>query len=108
MSQKFMARHPNVMRKFVDAVGKAVDWSRTHPREEVVARMEAIITKRKRNEDLTPVRSWTSFGISTPGGRLTDRDFQLWIDWLVGDGQLKPGQLKPLDVHAAPLQQRAD
>lgn len=100
MSEKFMARHPNVTRKFVDAVGKAIDWSRTHPREEVIARMEAIIRKRKRNEDLAPVRSWYSYGVSNPQGRLTDRDFQLWIDWLVRDGQLKAGQLKPQSVYA--------
>ncbi|HEX6244919.1 MAG TPA: ABC transporter substrate-binding protein [Polyangiales bacterium] len=104
MSQKFIAAHPKAARKFVDAVGKAIDWSREHSQDEVIARMEAIVKKRKRNEDATPVRSWRSFGVSSPGGRLQDRDFQLWIDWLVRDGQLPAGKLKASDVYATQLQ----
>jgi ABC-type nitrate/sulfonate/bicarbonate transport system substrate-binding protein len=108
MSQKFIAKRPKATRKFVEAVGKAIDWSRAHTREEVIARMEAIIKRRQRNEDPAPVRSWHSYGVSSPGGRLSDRDFQLWIDWLVRDGQFKPGQLKPADVYVPELQVLVD
>lgn len=104
MSQKFLAAHPKAAKKFVEGVGKAIDWSREHSQQEVIARMEAIIKKRQRNEDSTPVRSWRSYGVSSPGGRLSDRDFQLWIDWLVRDGQLAPGRLEPADVYASELQ----
>lgn len=108
MSQKFIAQHPKATKKFVEAVGKAIDWSREHDRKEVVARMEAIIKKRQRNEDPGPVRAWRSYGVSSSGGRLSDRDFQLWIDWLTRDGQFRPGQLKPADVYATELQGAAD
>jgi ABC-type nitrate/sulfonate/bicarbonate transport system substrate-binding protein len=103
MSQKFIDRHPRVVRKFVDAVGRAIDWSRSHSQDEVIARMETIVRKRKRNEDVAPVRSWRSYGVSSPQARLSDIDFQRWIDWLERDNQLAPGQVKPRDVYAAEL-----
>jgi hypothetical protein len=31
--------------------------------------------------------------VAHTGGLLTDSEFQMWIDWLQRDGQLKPGQL---------------
>lgn len=99
MSQAFIAKNPKATRKFVEGVGRAVDWSRAHSEAEVIARMESIIRKRKRNEDVTPVRYWRSFGIESPGARLEDRDFQLWIDWLVRDKQLAPQQIAPSDIY---------
>jgi len=30
---------------------------------------------------------------------LHDQDFQIWIDWLVRDGQLTPGQIAPAAVY---------
>lgn len=99
MSQAFIQQNPKATRKFVEAVGRAIDWSRTHTEAEVVARMEKIVQKRKRNEDVVPVRSWRSFGVPSESGRLADRDFQLWIDWLVRDGQLAPKQIAPSDVY---------
>lgn len=32
-------------------------------------------------------------------GSLRDIDFQRWMDWLVRDGQLKPGPLEPAAVY---------
>jgi ABC-type nitrate/sulfonate/bicarbonate transport system substrate-binding protein len=104
MSEKFIAKHPKATRKFVEAVGRAIDWSRAHSQEQVIARMESIVKRRKRNEDATPVKSWRSFGVSSPHGQLSERDFQLWIDWLVRDKQLAPGQISPRDVFAPELQ----
>ena len=36
-------------------VAKAIEWTQTHPRDEVVARLKEIIAKRGRNEDTTAV-----------------------------------------------------
>jgi hypothetical protein len=33
----------------------------------------------------------------------TDAEVQVWIDWLVKDGLLKPDQLKPSDVYTTPI-----
>jgi len=98
MSSKFIARHPNTVRKFVTATGRAIEWARTQPRDVVVARFERIIQQRKRAEDTSSVRYWQSTGIASERGLIRDHDYQLWIDWLVKDGQLKPGQLAPRDI----------
>jgi ABC-type nitrate/sulfonate/bicarbonate transport system substrate-binding protein len=98
MSNRFLAENPNTARKFVQATGAAIDWARTHPAEEVVARFERIIRERKRSENTESVHYWRSSGISTEHALIEERDYQLWIDWLVKAGQLKPGQLKARDI----------
>lgn len=95
MKKSFIRDNPRVARKFVEAVGRALEWSRTTPREQVVARMTAIVAKRGRNENAAVIKYWKSYGVAGAYGRLTDKDFQLWIDWMVRDGALKPGQLQP-------------
>jgi len=104
MSTKFIARYPNTVRHFVTATGRAIEWARTQPRDVVVARLIRIIEQRKRAEDTSSVRYWQSPGIATERGLIEDRDYQLWIDWLVRDGQLKPGQLKPRDIYTNEFQ----
>jgi ABC-type nitrate/sulfonate/bicarbonate transport system substrate-binding protein len=107
MSKAFIAKHPNTVRKFVTGTGKAIDWARNTPREQVIARMAAIVQKRARNEDGSTLPHWQSSGISSSSGALQTREFQMWIDWLVKDGQLKPGQLKPSDVFTNDFQSQA-
>jgi ABC-type nitrate/sulfonate/bicarbonate transport system substrate-binding protein len=104
MSTRFLQANPNTARKYVDGVGKAFDWLRATPREQVIARMKSIIKKRQRNEDTSVVRHWIGSTIATKRGRLRDEDYQRWIDWLVRDGELTPGQVKPSDVYSNELQ----
>ena len=103
MKKDFIRKHPKAARKLVEAVGRAIEWSRTTPREEVVARMTAIIAKRGRNENASVIKYWKSYGVVGDHGKLTDRDFQLWIDFMVRDGSLKPGQLKAQDMYTNEL-----
>jgi ABC-type nitrate/sulfonate/bicarbonate transport system substrate-binding protein len=95
----FIAKNPNAVRKFVDGVARAIEWARATPREQVVARFAAIIEKRKRNESSEVVKYWKSTGIAEQGGLVQDREFQIWLDWLVKDGELDRGQLKPSDIY---------
>ncbi|MEZ0074431.1 ABC transporter substrate-binding protein [Planotetraspora sp. GP83] len=95
----FIAKNPNAARAFVTGVAKAIEWSKTHPRDEVVARFKAIIAKRKRSEDTTAIGYWKSYGVSATGGLIGDRDFQTWIDWLQREGELRPGQVKVSDIY---------
>lgn len=104
MSTKFIARHPRSVRHFVTATGRAIEWARTQPRDVVVARFERIIRARKRAEDTSSVRYWQSTGIATERGLIEPRDYQLWIDWLVRDGQLARGQLAPGDIYTNEFQ----
>jgi ABC-type nitrate/sulfonate/bicarbonate transport system substrate-binding protein len=92
-SLKKLREWPNTIRKFVEATGRAIEWTRAQPAEVVRQRMAAIITRRGRGEDPSLVQHWKSTAISQPGGRIADSEFQVWIDWLIKDGQLAPGQV---------------
>ncbi|WP_437338030.1 ABC transporter substrate-binding protein [Sorangium sp. So ce394] len=103
MSTKFIEEHPNATRKFVEATAKAIAWTQTTPREEVLARFASILRKRNRNEDDSILKYWRSYGVAGKGGVLDDRDFQIWIDWLIRDGELRPGQVNARDLYTNDL-----
>ena len=78
----------------MEAVGRAIEWSKTTPREQVVERFRSIIAKRKRNEDASVVKYWRSYGVADARGRIHPQDFQIWIDWMQRTGEVRPGQLE--------------
>ncbi len=99
LTNRFLKQNPGTAKVFVTGVAKAIEWTRATPREEVIARSAEIIRKRGRNEDTAALQYWKSFGVAEPGGRITDRTFQLWIDWLTAHGDIKPGQVKAADLY---------
>lgn len=103
MLEEFLRDNPKTARRFVEGTARAIEWARRTPPEEVRDRMRAIVSRRGRNEDASPIQYWRSTGIAGTGGLLSDREYQLWIDWLVKDGQLQPGQLAPGRVYTNAL-----
>ncbi|MFE5809040.1 ABC transporter substrate-binding protein [Streptomyces sp. NPDC056491] len=99
MTERFIKQNPDTARTFVTGVAKAIEWARTTPREEVIARQTEIVKKRGRNEDASTLQYWRSYGVAEQGGRIEDKEFQLWLDWLGERGDIKPGQLKPADLY---------
>ncbi len=99
LTDKFIKNNPKAARKFVEATAKAIEWARTTPRDEVVARFEAIINKRGRKEDAGTVKFWKSTGIAGKGGLIADKEFDTWINWLVKEGTIKEGELKAKDLY---------
>ncbi|MFI5761385.1 MULTISPECIES: ABC transporter substrate-binding protein [unclassified Streptomyces] len=99
MTDRFIKQNPDTVRTFVTGVAKAIEWSRTTPREEVVAKMTEIVKKRGRNEDTATLQFWRSYGVAETGGRIEDKEFQLWLDWLGDRGEIKKGQLKAADLY---------
>ena len=99
MRNDFIRKHPKTVRKFVEGVGRALEWARSTPREEVVARLISIVERRKRNENADAIKYWRSYGVASPEGLLSDKDFQVWIDWMVREHQLSPGQIRAKDVY---------
>lgn len=102
----FIRKNPNTARKFVQATARAIEWARAADRAEVVARMEKIVERRGRNENAAPIKHWRSTGVASTGGELSDKDFQVWIDWLIKDGQLEPGKIKARDLYTNQFQAR--
>jgi ABC-type nitrate/sulfonate/bicarbonate transport system substrate-binding protein len=98
LREDFIRQNPKAARKFVEAVARALDWERTTPREEVVRRFQELIAKRKRTEDASAIRYWLSSGVAGHSGLLIPKDFQIWLDWMIKDGELSPGQIQVNDV----------
>lgn len=99
MRTDFIKKNPNTTRKFVEGYAKALEWLKTTPREEVIARFEKIAKARSTTEDISALKYWKSTGVASKGGVVEEKDFKVWIDWLVREGELKEGQFKPTDFY---------
>ncbi|MDH2428014.1 ABC transporter substrate-binding protein [Sphaerisporangium sp. TRM90804] len=95
----FIKRNPTTTRKFVAGFARAVEWTQSRPREEVVAAFQRIIAERGRNEDAGTAGFWKSGGVAGKGGVIADREFQTWIKWLEREGEIRPGQVSPADLY---------
>ncbi|MFI7601428.1 ABC transporter substrate-binding protein [Actinoplanes sp. NPDC049681] len=95
----FLKKNPETVHTFVTGVAKAIEWSRTQPRDVVIARFRDILAKRGRNEDDSQLKFWKSYGVAGKGGTITDKDFSTWIEWLSSTGELKNKDLKPSDLY---------
>lgn len=95
----FIAQNRDAVADFVQGTARAIRWTQTTPRDEVVARYKDIITKRGRGESTDLADYWKSPGVAGPGGVITDQEIQTWIDWLVRNGELEDGALTTSDVY---------
>ncbi|OXM43492.1 ABC transporter substrate-binding protein [Amycolatopsis alba] len=88
----FIKKYPETTKTFVTGVAKAIEWARTTPRDEVIARFTKIIQNRGRNENTETLKYWKSTGV-TKGGLISDNDYTLWTDWLKQSGFIKNDQV---------------
>jgi ABC-type nitrate/sulfonate/bicarbonate transport system substrate-binding protein len=93
----FIAKNPNTTRTFTTGVAKAIEWERTTPREEVIARFTKILKERGRNEDPTALQYWKSVGVPSKG-EIKDEDFTRWENWLKDSGIIKD-QIDPKKLY---------
>lgn len=99
IKNSFIERNPDTVRTFVTGVGKAIEWTKNTPREQVIERFIKIVTDRKRNEDIDALRYWKSYGVAGAGGLIKDQELQIWIDWLGDRGDIQPGSVKAGDLY---------
>lgn len=94
-SEKLLRENPETVRRLVEGIARAKDWADEHPKEakELIAKI-----LKDRGEDPNLAKYWKGFGYGEHV-LATDKDAQFWIDWLVKDGKLKEGQLKPSDIY---------
>jgi ABC-type nitrate/sulfonate/bicarbonate transport system substrate-binding protein len=95
----FIKKNPDTVRTFVSGVGKAIEWSRTQPRDVVISRFADILKKRARNEDDSQLQYWKSYGVAGKGGVIADSEFSVWVDWLTRAGELKGKHVVAKDVY---------
>ncbi|MQY29366.1 ABC transporter substrate-binding protein [Nocardia aurantia] len=95
----YIAAHQDAVRDFVQGTARAIRWAQVTPRDQVVARFTDIISKRGRNENLDLLKWYRSTGIPAPGGVIADKEIQIWIDWLVRNGELPQGKYRATDLY---------
>jgi ABC-type nitrate/sulfonate/bicarbonate transport system substrate-binding protein len=94
MEKAFIDRHPQAVKEFVTASAKAVDWATEHPDD---ARKLVAQILQKRSEDPAGAVSWQGYGLAQHA-LYKDHDIKFWLDVLVREGKLKPGQFSPEDI----------
>ena len=68
---------------------KAIEWARTHPAEEVVARFDGDHRQARPQRGPAAVAVLEERRRRRPGGVIGDRSSSTWIDWLAAEGELK-------------------
>ncbi|MEU2030259.1 ABC transporter substrate-binding protein [Nocardia amamiensis] len=94
----YITKNPEAVQDFVQGTARAIRWLQVTPREQVQAKFTEIINKRGRNENANLVPYWLSSGIPAPGAVVAEKEIQIWIDWLVRNGELPNGKLKATDL----------
>ncbi|WP_228811721.1 ABC transporter substrate-binding protein [Nocardia otitidiscaviarum] len=95
----YIRDHPEAVADFVQGTARATRWLQTTSREEVLRRFESIIGQRGRNENTRLLEYWKSSGIPVPGAVIAERELQIWIDWLVRNGELSGGDITAVDLY---------
>lgn len=86
--EDFIAQNPNTVRTFTTGVAKAIEWERSTPRKDVIARLTKILNERGRNENPAALQYWKSVGVPAKG-EIKDEDFTRWEEYLKSAGIIK-------------------
>lgn len=98
LPDRFLEEHPDVAERFVSGVARAVEYQRTHSREEVLDVYAPWLEEQGRGAEVEALALWTGSGIPRRGGVLAEEDFAMWLDWLEAKGEVEQGALDPADV----------
>jgi ABC-type nitrate/sulfonate/bicarbonate transport system substrate-binding protein len=93
LRKDFIEKNPETARIFTTGVAKAIEWERSTPREDVIARFTSIIDKRQRSESTATLKYWKSVGVPSKGA-ISDEDFSRWTAWLQ-DTEIVKGDITP-------------
>ncbi len=97
MEKAFIDQHPKAVKEFVTASAKADDWAAEHP-DEARKLVVQILKKRGDNQAAAAAAAyWPGYGLSQHA-LYKDHDTKFWLDVLVREGKLKPGQFSPEDI----------
>ncbi|MFW0786817.1 ABC transporter substrate-binding protein [Gordonia sp. CPCC 206044] len=104
----FIGKNPDAVSTFTTGVAKAIEWERTTPRDQVIAKFAEIINARKRpNETTETLKYWLSVGVPSVNGEISDVDFTRWEGWLRDTGGLK-GDLDPSSFYTNKFNKQLD
>jgi len=94
----FIQSHPDAVRRYVTAVEKTkrIIWEAFKKDPAQVQKAYAEIAKEKGGN---PELARFYLPTDPESSYISDKDVQFWIDVLVSEGKLKPGEVKPSDVY---------
>ena len=95
----FIKKNPELTKRFVAGLAKALVYTETHTADEVRTVLQDWLTKQGRPDDAKALALWKGTGIATHAGLIRDRDFDLWLDWLKSRGDVKAESLKASDIY---------
>ncbi len=99
MRDQFLKANPDLSKKFVSALAKAVTFAANHPVDQTRKLLQAWLVKKGRPEDAKALDLWTGTGVATKAGLIRDRDFDLWLSWLKSRGDVKSDSVKASDMY---------
>jgi ABC-type nitrate/sulfonate/bicarbonate transport system substrate-binding protein len=105
LREDFIAQHHAVAETLATGVGKAVDYIASHDREQVLQVYEKWLTDHGYQSYIDAVETnWAGkTGVSSPHGTISDKDIQLWLDWLDSRGDVDADKVKPSDIYTNDL-----
>lgn len=98
LPDRLLDEHPEVAERFVAGVARAVEFQRTHSRDEVLDVYADWLVEQDRGAEVEALALWSGSGIPRRGGVLAEDDFAMWLDWLEAKGEVEPGALDPAEV----------
>lgn len=94
----YIQANPDVLKDYVQGVSRALVWAQSRSAEEVRAKFLDIMRRRHRAESTEAVKYYLSSTVPAKGGVIRAQEFQVWIDRLVANGTLAPGQVQAEDM----------
>lgn len=95
LNEKFIKEHPDIVRRFVAANVKAIDWANAHI-DDARELNKKILKENGGNPELA--NYWEGLG-AREHGLVAEKDYRYWIDKFVESGKLKPGQIALSDIY---------
>lgn len=86
-TEDFIKKNPDTIRKFIKGYKNAERWSNDNPGE------SAILTGKEIGLDKASTHYYSYTGV------VNESVIQVWIDAMVKDGLIKPGEFKPSDLY---------
>lgn len=91
-TEQFIKEHPDTVRRFIKGYKTTEEWSDNNRAE------AGDITAKAIGLDVAAAHYYSS------SGAVNETQLQIWIDQLVADGKLQPGQIKPSDLYTKEFQ----
>jgi ABC-type nitrate/sulfonate/bicarbonate transport system substrate-binding protein len=95
----FIAKNPKTVRHFTQASAKALAWAQTQPRQAVIDRYTAYLTKQGRADDAKAFAAWTTSGVPGKGGVISAAGVQAQAQWLVERGTVKDAKAAATEAY---------